>query len=223
MIKAIAVDDEPKALSIIKSLVQRIDFLDLITCHVDEKEAIKAINETRPDLLFLDITMPNISGIDLIKALNYKPLIIFTTAHSDFAMKSYELDALDYLLKPFDFDRFLLAVTKAKEKIKQQADHFFVNTGNKLERIDFKDLLYLIADGNYVNYVTKSDKIMVRIGIKKALEDLPESDFIQIHRSTIVALAAIEKYEKHSLYIGDLKLAVSKSYEANLQKRLFNS
>ena len=127
MIRAIAIDDEPKALSIIGNHADKVSFLRLENSFTNPFDGIEYINEHQPDLLFLDINMPDISGLQLLKNLTQKPLIIFTTAHSEYAVKSYEVEAIDYLLKPFDYARFLLAVTKVKEKLRlsQSAKSFF--------------------------------------------------------------------------------------------------
>lgn len=218
MIRAIAIDDEPRALSIIESHATKVSFLSLDATFTDPFQGIEYINDQAPDIVFLDINMPDISGLDLLKNLIKKPLIIFTTAHSEFAVQSYEVEALDYLLKPFDYARFLLSVTKAKEKltttttITGNSDFFFVNTGNQRQRIFYKDIYYVEGEGNYVNYYTVHNKLLVRSTIKKTLALLPTSIFVQIHRSYIVALPWIEKIENNHLLINEERLAIGATY-----------
>jgi len=216
MIRAIAIDDEPKALTIIQSHAAKVSFLTLEQCFTDPFQGIEYINDHTPDLVFLDINMPDISGLQLLKNLTTKPLIIFTTAHSEYAVKSYEVAALDYLLKPFDYARFLLAATKAKDQLqsikKQVADFFFVNTGHQKQRLFYKEIYFVEGEGNYVNYHTKNGKIMVRSTIKKTLDFLPTDTFIQIHRSFIVALPWIDKIEDNQVIINAQRIAIGATY-----------
>ena len=216
MIKAIAIDDEPKALTIIQSHAAKVSFLTLEQCFTDPFQGIEYINDQTPDLVFLDINMPDISGLQLLKNLTIMPLVIFTTAHSEYAVKSYEVAALDYLLKPFDYARFLLAVTKAKAQLnkakKPAADFFFVNTGNQKQRLFYKEIYYIEGEGNYVNYYTKTGKVMVRSTIKKTLTLLAPETFIQIHRSYIVALPWIDKIEDNQVVICGKRIAIGATY-----------
>jgi len=215
MIKCIAIDDEPKALEIIKNHVSKIDYLQLENVFADPFKAIKYINESNIELLFLDINMPDIDGINFVKHLIQKPLIIFTTAHSEYAIESYEVEAIDFLLKPFDFARFLTAVTKAKERINTnilQEEYFFVSTGNQRKRLLYKDVLYIQGEGNYVMYHTLSDKTMVRASISETVKLLPRNMFIQIHRSIIVSIHCIDKVENNHVHIQGTKHQISATY-----------
>lgn len=219
MIRAIAIDDEPKALTIIQSHAAKVSFLTLEDSFTDPFQGIEYINDHAPDLVFLDINMPDISGLQLLKNLTKQPLIIFTTAHSEYAVKSYEVAALDYLLKPFDYARFLLAATKAKEKLngakKQSTSFFFVNTGNQKQRLFFKEIYYIEGEGNYVNYYTKMGKVMVRSTIKKTLALLSKETFIQIHRSYIVALPWIDSIEDNHVYVAAKKISIGATYRTD--------
>lgn len=217
MIRCIAIDDEPKALEVIKNHTSRIDFLILEASFVDPFKAIAYINQNSIDLVFLDINMPDISGIQLIKHLTTNPMLIFTTAHNEYAVESYELKAVDYLLKPFDFSRFLLAITKAKEKLEKESvtlstNFFFVNTGTQRRRLFYHEISHIAGEGNYVNYFTKSDKIMVRSSIKETLQSLPDTIFMQIHRSYIIALPWIEKIKDNHIYIGEHQISIGATY-----------
>jgi DNA-binding LytR/AlgR family response regulator len=223
-IRAIAIDDEPKALSIIESHAAKVSFLTLEACFTNPFKGIEFINEQRPDLIFLDINMPDISGLQLLKNLTQKSAIIFTTAHSEYAVASYEVEAIDYLLKPFDYARFLLAVTKVKERLQQQYlpmnDFFFVNTGSQKQRIFYKDIYYIEGEGNYVNYYTTNQKIMVRASLKNILPELPSTRFIQIHRSYIIALPWVEKIVDNQVIINHQKLAIGASFRTAFLKRI---
>lgn len=215
MIKCIAIDDEPKGLEIIQSHINKLSSLNLLNVYIDPFQAIDFLNENEIDLIFLDINMPNINGIDLVKSLNKKPLVIFTTAHSEYAMDSYEVKAVDYLLKPFDFPRFLMAVNKALELLKESVtseDFMFVNTGNLKKRIVFDQVKYIEGEGNYVKYVFSDGNILVRSTIKSTLHVLPKNKFIQIHRSFIVPFSNIEKIEDSHVFIGDKRIPVSSSF-----------
>lgn len=218
MLQAIAIDDEPSALTIIKSHASRVSFLNLVATFTDPFQGIEYINDQSPDLVFLDINMPDISGLDLLKNLIKKPLIIFTTAHSEYAVKSYEVEAIDYLLKPFDYARFLLAATKVKDRLAANTTvlkaFFFVNTGSQRQRIFYNKIFYIEGDGNYVNYFTESGKILVRSTIKKTLDLLPADAFIQIHRSYIVALPHIDRIDANQLIVNSKRLSIGATYRS---------
>ncbi len=216
MIKCIAVDDEPMALEVIRNHISRVDFLLLEETFTDPYKAISYVNEHEVDLVFLDISMPGINGMQLSTCFTRQPYLIFTTAHSEYALASYELKAVDYLLKPFDFPRFLAAANKVKERmsqtVKSTAEFFFVNTGNQRQRIFYKEITHVKGDGNYVTYYTAKGKILVRASMSETAVQLPASMFIQIHRSTIVALQWIEKIEDQHVYIEKERLPVSATY-----------
>ena len=216
MIKCIAVDDEPMALEVIRNHISRVDFLLLEETFTDPYKAISYVNEHEVDLVFLDISMPGINGMQLSTCFTRQLYLIFTTAHSEYALASYELKAVDYLLKPFDFPRFLAAANKVKERmsetVKSAAEFFFVNTGNQRQRIFYKEITHIKGDGNYVTYYTAKGKILVRASMSETAAQLPASMFIQIHRSTIVALQWIEKIEDQHVYIEKERLPVSATY-----------
>lgn len=218
----VAIDDEPRALEVIKSHASKVPFLSLMGTFADPFEAVTFVNENDIDLIFLDINMPEIDGLNLVKNFTNSPLIIFTTAHSEYAVQSYEVHALDYLLKPFDAGRFLNAVTKAKSIIDEKSstvrDFFFVNTGTQNRRLFYKNILYIEGDGNYVNYYCANRKVMVRSSIKETLANLPSDAFIQVHRSFIVSLSCIDKIEDNHIYIADVRVPISATYKAYLMR-----
>lgn len=222
MISAIAIDDEPIALDIVDHYAQKVPFLSLEKKFSNALEAIGYLNERPIDLLFLDIKMPDISGIDFFKSLKTKPLLIFTTAYSEHAVTGFELEAIDYLLKPFSFPRFLKACNKASNLVQPTAvtNHIFVKDGVDMVRVDFDEILYLEGTGNYVSFVLKSKKILVRMTVKESLELLPPHDFIQIHRSYIVNIKLIDKLERHLISISGHRIPVSGAYLSDTKERL---
>jgi two-component system, LytTR family, response regulator len=217
MIKCIAIDDEPKALEVIKSLVSRVDFISLEETFLDPFKAISYLDEYEIDFIFLDINMPDLSGLDLLKNLKRKPLVVFTTAYSEYAMDSYELNAVDYLLKPFDFARLFLALTKVKERLSElqpkKSDFFFLNTGSEKQRLSFNEIYYIEGEGNYVRYHTEKGKFLARVSIKETLKLLAPVEFVQIHRSFIISLKSIEKIEDNHVYIKNRSIPISGSYK----------
>ena len=223
MIRAIAIDDEPRALQVIENHVARIDFLGLDATFTDPFQGVAYVNDNQVDLLFLDINMPDISGLKLLKNMVRRPLIVFTTAHSEYAIQSYEVEAVDYLLKPFDFARFHLAVNRVRDRLsaaKRESDFFFVNTGNQKRRIAYADIIYVEGEGNYVNYALPSATVLVRSSVKETLKVLSPPQFSQIHRSYIVALKWIEKIEDNHVYLPGKRIPIGAKYRDAFLKML---
>lgn len=224
MIKCVAIDDEPKAIEIIKNHVSKIDYLQLENVFTDAIKAVQYLQETDIDLLFLDINMPDINGIKLVKHLTKKPLTIFTTAHSEYAIESYDVEAIDFLLKPFDFSRFLVATNKAKDRLLKfpviTSPFFFVSSGNQKIKLIYDDILFIKGDGNYVTYQTKADRVMVRASITESQSELPSNTFIQIHRSTIVSLKWVDKVEDNHVHIAENKFPISSTYRESFLRAI---
>lgn len=221
MIKAIAIDDEPLALEVIRSLAAKVPFLEVKAYFNDAFAAIDYLAKEQVDLLFLDIKMPDISGIELMESLQQKPLVIFTTAYAEHAVTSYELNALDYLLKPFAFTRFLKACNKAHEQVllKQKsvpvADSIFIKAGYDQIKIAFNELLYLEGAGNYMTFVlTDERKIMSRLTVGEVITLLPTDRFLRVHRSYIVNKDKVDKIERHQLHIGKNVVPVGGAFNA---------
>jgi len=216
MIKAIAIDDEPIALKIVADHASKIPFLELSESFTNAFQALDHLKTNKVDLIFLDINMPDISGIDFLKALTNPPLVIFSTAYSEYALESYDLNAVDYLLKPFEFGRFLKAVNKAREKLGEKADEaIFIKSGYEYHRIQFNELLYLKADGNYIQFVTKEKKLLSRMTMKEASELVEKSGFLKVHRSYCINPHFISKIEKHQVLINDEPFPInSEGFEA---------
>ncbi len=225
MITCIAIDDEPNALSVIESLAAKVDFLHLKGTFVDPVKAISFLESQSIDLIFLDINMPEVTGFDFLKLLPQKANIIFTTAYTEYALQGYEVNAIDYLLKPFDFPRFLQAVQKMKDRTgrtKATVEFIFLNTGTSRKKVLIKDIIYLESDGNYVNYQTTEGKVMVRTSIKDAIKGLPANSFIQVQRSYVVALKWIEKIENNHVFMSGLEIPIGSTFKEEFLELLKN-
>jgi DNA-binding LytR/AlgR family response regulator len=219
--KAIAIDDEPIALDIIKAHAAKVPFLDLAATFTDAFKALEYLQRESVDLIFLDIKMPDISGIDFFNTLSRKPMVIFTTAYSEHAVTSFELDAVDYLLKPFSLARFLKGCNKAFElysfrNLSEPADHLYVKTGYEQVKVLYDEILYLEAAGNYVTYVLTDKNILSRSTFNEAIVLLPADKFVRVHRSFVVAISRIDKVERHQVTIGKSKIPVGEAYSQNL-------
>jgi two-component system LytT family response regulator len=219
--KAIAIDDEPIALDIISSHASKVPFLDLKAVFTDAFEAMEYLQKETIDLVFLDIKMPDISGIEFFKSLSRKPLLIFTTAYTEHAVESFELDAVDYLLKPFSLARFIKGCNKAYElhKVRNAAntnDHFYVKTGYEQVKVLYDDILYLEAAGNYVTFILTTKQLLSRSTFAELASQLPADKFIRIHRSYMVAINKIDKVERHQLSINNREIPVGDAYSQNL-------
>jgi len=224
--RCIAVDDEPRALEIIDNFISKIDFLDLVSKFRSPLDAMDFLLENKIDLIFLDINMPDITGTEFIKIMNQKPMIIFTTAYSKYAIESYELDAIDYLLKPFEFDRFLKSVIKAKEifKLRSKVENketvnlspidnkIQLKSGSETFHVKIDDIKYIEGLGNYVNVYLPEKKIATYISLKEFLEKLPVERFIRIHKSYIISINHIKSFENHQVKLDDKAIPIGKNY-----------
>ncbi|WP_242929099.1 LytR/AlgR family response regulator transcription factor [Pontibacter vulgaris] len=222
--RAIAMDDEPMALEVVRSLSVKVPYLELVACFTDAFTALEYLQNESVDLLFLDIKMPDISGLEFVTSLQKKPLVIFTTAYSEHAVTSFELDAIDYLLKPFSLVRFVKACNKAQELLQLRSnspasvkDYLFLKTGYEQVKVYYSEILYLEAAGNYVTFVLENKKLLTRMTISEVCELLPPGKFIRVHRSYIVAKDRIDKIERHQVCIKGNPVPVGASYMQQLQ------
>jgi DNA-binding LytR/AlgR family response regulator len=224
------VDDEPLALDVMQDYIEKVPFMEFIARFENAVDAISYLKENDIDLIFLDIQMDDLTGIQMLKLLPQRPLVIFTTAYSSFALQGYELDVTDYLLKPIAFDRFLLSANKAFERWKSNAikkegspdemiihnprnTYFFIKTEYRLQKVNYADILFIEGQGDYLKIITLKENIMTLQTFKRIEEILPEEDFIRIHRSYIVALDKIDSIERNRVKIGGELLPVSDSYK----------
>lgn len=223
MIFSIAIDDEPNALKVIDSHVSKIKNLELIANFTDPIKALSFLKENPVDLIFLDINMPKMSGMELLEKLKVPPLLIFTTAYSEFALDSYSFDAVDYLLKPFEFDRFRIAVEKAEERLRNKEErhpYFFIKDGFKNVRILFDDILLIRGSGNYLDIETKDKKFSPRMTFSEITGILPSFQFTRIHQSYLINIKAIDKVENNHVFLHTYKVPISNSYKDNFFKLL---
>ncbi|MGI8952674.1 MAG: LytR/AlgR family response regulator transcription factor [Chitinophagaceae bacterium] len=232
-ISCIIIDDEPLARKGLTEYITEVDFLDLKAACENAVMAYKILNQQKIDLIFLDIKMPKITGIDFLKTLQDKPMIIFTTAFSEYALQGYELDVLDYLVKPIAFERFLKACNKAmdvyrnKNNLKQGESltekYFYVRCDNSYEKIAFDDLLFAEAMENYIVLQTKFKKFISYLTFKMVEDYLPPDDFIKVHRSFIVSVSKIDQVTGNEIKIGEHSIPISRSLKDEIMNRIVNN
>lgn len=228
-IKCVAIDDEPLALDIVKKYCSQVPFLELIKTFDNAIDSIDFLTKNKVDLLFLDIQMDGLTGIQLLNVLKQKPLTIFTTAYDSYAIKGYELDVVDYLLKPISFERFVKAADKVFDLLQVKevntvksnetapatdpGDFMFVKTEYRFEKVLFSDILYIEGMGDYLKIVTPAKKIMTLQNFKAMEEILPERRFFRIHKSYIIAVDKIENIERNRIKIAGQLIPISETYK----------
>lgn len=230
-IKTIIIDDEPKAIDVIKRYCEKTDLIEVINTFRDPIKAVSFLQNETVELIFLDINMPKISGLDFLNIIAPKPKIIFTTAYSEYALESYEYDTIDYLLKPIEFQRFLKAVTKVKqlissektqpqisEDMKSSEKTIYIKSGSQLYKVNTNDILYLEKDGNYLTFHTKDKKILSRQNMKDVFDIVSPEEFIRVHKSFVVAVKHMEIIESHQIKIGSAKIPIGRNYREDLIK-----
>jgi len=234
-IRCLVVDDEELARTLLKHYIEQTPSLQLVGTCADAMQAVSVLHYQPVDLLFLDIQMPDLTGIDLLKALINKPVVIFTTAYEQYAVEGYELNVADYLLKPFSYERFSQAVTKAsayfKARVQQAApletpevgkgkDYLLVKAEHRTHRVRLDDIIYIQGMREYVAFHLPEGRLMSLLSLKHLEETLPPERFVRIHKSYIVAIQRIEAIENEHLYIAGQQLPIGPSYAEALQKRL---
>lgn len=222
-LSAIAIDDEPPALSIITEFATRCGVIDLQKTFTKPTEAIRHLKKFPVDLVFLDINMPSMSGLELFKEIPENTQVIFTTAHSEYAVEGFNLKAADYILKPFSYERFAQAV----EKVKQMADlmrssedkgasHMLVRADYSLIKVNFSDIAYVEGLDDYIKIHLDTGKMIVaRMTMKKIIERLPASSFVRVHRSFIVPLAKIQSLRNKTVHLPNVQIPLGASYETD--------
>jgi len=216
-ITCIITDDEPFARKGLQGYVEKISFLDLKGVCEDALQLSDMLQQQPVDLLFLDIQMPHITGIDFIKALSRPPKVIFTTAYEQYALQGFELDVMDYLLKPISYDRFLKAAWKARDYFALRESnpatitpYIFIKVNGKLEKVNFEDILYIEGMENYVAIHLSGKKLITHSTIKSLVEKLPQGQFVQTHKSFVVAINKVESIEGNTLHIQKHQVPISK-------------
>ncbi|MBB5635993.1 DNA-binding LytR/AlgR family response regulator [Pedobacter cryoconitis] len=225
---AIAIDDEPIALDVVKSHASKVSFITLQAVFTNAFDAIAFLQQNEVDLIFLDIKMPDINGIDFLNSLSNPPLVIFTTAYAEHAVKGFELNALDYLLKPFSLARFLKACNKAEElhslrkkanNSPQSSAYLFIKDGYEQIKVEINNILFIEAAGNYtqINLLDNSS-LSTRMPISEMHALLPAKKFIRTHRAFIVAKNAVTRFDRNQVWIGDKIIPIGPTYAQCLQE-----
>lgn len=225
-LNCLIVDDEPLSLEVIVDYVNDCPELELKGICRDAIEADEILRNEKIDLLFLDINMPKLTGIAFVKTLKNPTLFIFITAYSEYAIEGFDVRAVDYLLKPVSFERFKIAVNRALEWATNKSiggnssGHIMVRADKKNYKVDFDNLLYLEAQGDYVRFVTNERSLMVHGTLKEMLLQLPENQFERVHKSYVISLAKVDYLDGNQVKVGDHKIPVSLSYREKLLQRL---
>lgn len=236
MLRCLAIDDEPLALELLEDNIKQLPFLHLVGTCSNALEAMKVLKEQEIDLIFLDVQMPGLTGLQFIQSLTQKPMIILVTAYEKFALQGFELDVIDYLVKPVPFDRFVKACNKAWElhglKTKQNdvaetstPDYFFVNVEYSLLKVEFADIQWIEGLKDYIKIHLRSSSkpVVTRMSMKTLEDQLPSTKFIRIHKSYIVSIASITSIRKNSLFIGTAEFPVGDSYKDALNNLISNA
>lgn len=234
-IKCLIVDDEPPAIEVLRKYIDAVSDLELTDTCENAVEAIGILQHKPVDLLFLDIQMPQLLGTDFVRTLKNPPKIIFTTAYRKFAIEGFELDAVDYLLKPIPFERFLKAVNKVlqisvqvannsgpyQDKLREQQDNFiYFRTDRKMVKVFLNEILYVESLKDYIKVITVSKQIITKHAISVLEEMLPADQFLRIHRSYLVAINKIDSYTADDIQIGEKELPIGRMYHHEVSKAL---
>ena len=229
------IDDEPLAQEILEAYIAKVSFLELKGSFASPLKAAGSFEEDKPDLLFLDINMPDLDGLSFIPMLNPKPMIILTTAYDQYALKAFELEVKDYLLKPISFERFYKGVLRLYQEQrlrlqpevkepspppKSEQEYIFLKVGNRIQKVATRDILFVEGMRDYLRIHTKDEKIMTLLSFAKLEELLSEPDFARVHRSFLVAINKIDHIEKNRIRIADHFIPISDSYTESFQKKL---
>lgn len=227
MINCIVVDDEPIAREGIIEYIRQIDYLNAVAQCKNAAEAAGLLQKKKIDLIFMDIQMPKLTGIEFVKALACPPLIIFTTAYSEYALEGFELDVVDYLLKPISFARFLKAAEKAQSYVNARnrevsitQDFFFIKCNGKIEKIIMADVVYIEAMANYVIIHTRQKKYITYLTFSGIEEQLPDHLFVRIHKSYIIAISAIQTIDGNDVITSSMRLPMSKNYRNEVMSKI---
>jgi DNA-binding LytR/AlgR family response regulator len=232
MIRCIAIDDEPLALKQIGDYIKKTPFLELAGLYESASQAIEVLEDTAVDLMFVDINMPDLSGIELVKALTNPPLIVFVTAYGEYALEGYKVDAIDYLLKPVSYGDFLKSANKAKtwfdalqqkpSEVTSNKNFLFIKSEYKILRINFDDIKYIEAMSEYIRiHLVNSKPVMTQVSMKSIEDKLPEDSFMRVHRSFIINLSKISVIERNRIvFDGNVYIPVSDQYKSRFQDYL---
>ncbi|UBM58658.1 LytTR family DNA-binding domain-containing protein [Marinilongibacter aquaticus] len=224
MIRTVAIDNEKLSLDIVELYCKKTAHIDLLAKFTSPQEAQEFLTEHRVDLLFLDIHMPHQNGIELLKSLSQPPQVIFTTGHPEFAVEAFDLNAVDYLLKPFSYARFVQALEKTNQQLNRidtsaPSESWYVRVNHETLKIDIENILYIEALDNYLKvHLTGRKVTIIRGTMGMALETLPSDLFTRVHRSYIVNLKWVTRVKKREVYIGDIKVPLSRTFQEEVFK-----
>ena len=222
--KCVILEDEPSAIELISGYIARTPELELITSFREPLKALSFLRSSKVDLLFLDINMPDLSGMDLLNVLSNPPLVIFTTAYAEYAIESYEKNAVDYLLKPIEFQRFLQGVEKAKDRLshsdsmnpteesRKSENSIYIKSGTQSHRIDLNQVRFLEKEGHYILFHLPGKKLIARLSMKDVFELISREDFIQVHKSYIVAKQFVQVIETQQIRIDQHVIPIGKTF-----------
>lgn len=232
-LNCIIVDDEPLAAKVLEKYVQRLGHLNLVGKAENAVQAFNLINSERVELMFLDVKMPQITGIDFMKSLNNPPDVIFTTAYRDFALEGFEMSAVDYLLKPISFERFMKAVGKVRNSNGSQTfvtgeaesqsisrDYIFVREDKRMKKVMLIDILFVESIKDYVKIITRNGTVLTYLKMNYLEENLPNSQFVRVHKSFIVRIEAIQGYSATEAEVGDVVIPIGRHYKQNVHEVL---
>lgn len=237
VIRSLIIDDEELARKLLLNYADRLPHVEIVQACKNPLEALPYLQQGQIDLLLLDIQMPELTGIEFLKTLRYKPLVIFTTAYPDFALEGFSLDAVDYLLKPFSFERFVQGVNKASEllplrrnsyqapapinfSLRTEKSHIMVRSEHKIFRIWHQDILFIQGMREYVAFQTDTGRILSLNSLKQLSQDLPQPGFMRVHKSYIVAMDKIDSVEGNMLIIGSHKIPMGSNFKEAVLKLL---
>jgi two-component system LytT family response regulator len=233
MLSCLIIDDEPLAIKLLLDYVNKTDGLELINTFSNPIEGLQFLGETPVDLVFLDIQMPELTGIQFMKIMNKKTNFILTTAYNQYALEGYEFDVIDYLLKPISLERFIIATNKAKDRIlsketlpqplqsvQTSIDYIFVKTEYKVKKINLSDILYFEGMGDYINIQTPTEKILTLENIKSFSQRLPKNKFIRVHKSYIISLEKINFIERNRIIINEKYIPIGNTYQERFWEKI---
>lgn len=228
-ISCLIIDDEPMARKLLQEYIEETDFLVLAGVAENPVKAMGLIKELAVDLIFLDVNMPKMNGMEFMRSSANLPMVIMTTAYGQYALEGFEMAVIDYLVKPFSLERFLKAAQKALDLklLKDKAlpantstDHFYVKCNGKVVRVNCDELLYIEGMSNYITLYTTNAKLVVYLTIKGILEKLPSNNFVQVHKSVVVNTDKISSIDGNMLYIGDHKVAIGANFSDEAMKKI---
>ncbi|WP_406684648.1 LytTR family DNA-binding domain-containing protein [Seonamhaeicola sp. MEBiC1930] len=231
-IKCLIIDDEPLAITVIENHLKSFDHIEIVETFNNPLKAYRVLEQEKIDVIFLDINMPQMTGFSFIENLSYKPLIVITTAYREYAVKSFELDILDYLVKPIPFNRFLKTVNKIYQQVYvsnatadtslQQEPHIFLKVNKKLIKVNLNDILYIESLKDYIKVITSLGDYVVHKSLTAITEELPQSNFMRIHRSYTVSINKVVALDGNTVEISGRKIPIGRNYQKQAKERIFN-